>query len=126
MKKLLGVVAIFLVLPLFSCATKTHWAGEYSGVIYSADGGQINVMITLNPNDTYTLEYQNFDNSDEDFTRAGRFTWNSVRDTIIIDDEMGDTPTYYKLGDKALVHLLTQGSIISGEPVSDYLLYKQQ
>jgi len=125
-KNLLGAVAAFLVLNLFSCATKAHWAGVYSGHIPSASGMGIDVRITLNADETYKLEYRYIGKSDEVYTSAGKFTWNSERNIVIFDTEReGDPPKYYKLGEKALIHLDIEGNIITGELANDYILKKQ-
>jgi len=125
-KNLLGVLAGLLLLSVLSCATKAHWAGVYTGVTPSTDGEEINVKITLNANETYKME-RRIGKSNEIAAGAGKFTWNAIKDTIIIGGEgEGEPSTYYKLGEKALIHLVTEGNIISGEVASDYLLYKQK
>jgi len=125
-KNLLGVVIGLLLLSVLSCATKAHWAGVYTGVIPSVDGEGINVRVTLNANETYKIEYQDYTNSGNYPVFYGKFTWNTTKDTITINREGEEIPTYYKLGEKALIHLVTQGNIISGEIANDYLLYKQK
>ena len=125
-KNLLGAIAALLLLNLLSCATKAHWAGVYTGVIPSASGEGIDVKVTLNANETYKVEYRYIGRSDEIFTSAGKFTWNLEKDTIIMDSEReGDPPTYYKIGQKAIIHLDIEGNIITGELANDYILMKQ-
>jgi len=126
-KNLLGVVAIFLLLNFFSCATKSHWAGVYTGTILSADGEETNVKITLNKNQTYKIEYQDYTNSGDYPVFYGTINWNPEKDIVIIDIENeGELPSYYKIGDEALIHLVVEGSVMSGKLGSDYLLYKQK
>ena len=125
-KNLLGVVAALLLLNLFSCATKEHWAGVYTGVIPSAGGEGIDIKVTLNANETYKVESRYIGKSDEIFTDAGKFTWNSERNIIILPSEREDLPpTYYKLGEKALIHLDIEGNIITGQLAHNYILMKQ-
>jgi uncharacterized lipoprotein NlpE involved in copper resistance len=125
-KNLLGVVAALLVLNLFSCATQDHWAGVYTGIIPSASGEGINVRITLNADETYTVEYQYIGKSDEIFASTGKFTWNPEKDTIIMNSEReGEPPSYYKIGQKVLIHLDIEGNIITGQLANDYILMKQ-
>ena len=123
-KSLLGAAAALLVLNLFSCATRTHWAGVYTGLIPSASGEGINVKVTLNADETYKVEYRYVGRSDEVFTNAGKFNWNLEKDTIIIERE-GEPPSYYKLGEKALIHLDIEGNVITGQLAHSYILRKQ-
>ena len=125
-KNLLGAVAALLLLNVFSCATKAHWAGVYTGLIPSASGEGINVKVTLNANETYKVEYRYVGKSDEAFTSAGKFTWNPERNIVIMDnEEEGEPPSYYKLGEKALIHLDIEGNVITGALANDYILKKQ-
>jgi len=123
-KNLLGVVAALLLLNLLSCATKDHWAGVYTGVIPSAGGEGIDVKVTLNADETYKVESRYIGKSDEVFTNTGKFNWNHEKDTIIIERE-GEPPSYYKLGEKTLIHLDIEGNIITGALANDYILKKQ-
>jgi len=125
-KELLGVAAALLVLSALSCATREHWAGVYTGVIPSAGGEGIDVKVTLNANETYKVESRYIGKSDEVFTNAGKFTWNSEKNIVIIPSEREDLPpTYYKLGQKALIHLDIEGNVITGALANDYILKKQ-
>jgi len=125
-KNLLGAVAALLLLNLLSCATKNHWAGVYTGVIPSAGGEGIDIKVTLNANETYKVESRYIGKSDEVFTNTGKFTWNPERNIVIIPNEREDLPPiYYKLGEKALIHLDIEGNIITGQLANDYILKKQ-
>ena len=125
-KSLLGAVAALLLLNVLSCATKTHWAGVYTGVIPSASGEGIDVKVTLNANETYKVEYRYIGKSDEVFTNAGKFNWNPEKNIVIMPSEReDDPPSYYKLGEKALIHLDIEGNIITGELSNDYILKKK-
>jgi uncharacterized lipoprotein NlpE involved in copper resistance len=125
-KNLLGVAAAVLLLSVLSCATKNHWAGVYTGVIPSAGGEGIDVKVTLNANETYKVESRYIGKSDEVFTNAGKFDWNAEKNIVILPSEREDLPpTYYKLGEKALIHLDIEGNIITGQLAHDYILKKQ-
>jgi len=133
-KNLLGVVAAFLLLNLLSCAsTSSHnsrnsldWAGIYNGVIPSAGGEGIDVTITLNADETYTIEYQYVGKGDEIFTQSGSISWKPDGNTVILASEgEGGFPPYYKLGENTLTHLDLEGNIITGELANDYILKKQ-
>jgi len=125
-KNLVGVVAALLVLSALSCATKTHWAGVYTGVIPSAGGEGIDVKVTLNANETYKVEYRYIGKSDEVFTNTGKFDWNSERNIVVIPSEREDIPpSYYKLGEKAIIHLDIEGNVITGALANDYILKKK-
>jgi len=125
-KNLLGAAAALLLLSALSCATREHWAGVYTGVIPSAGGEGMDIKVTLHTNETYKVESRYIGKSDEVFTNAGRFTWNSERNIVIIPNERADLPpTYYKLGEKALIHLDIEGNVITGALANDYILKKQ-
>ena len=125
-KGFLGAAAALLVLSLFSCATREHWAGVYAGVIPSAGGEGIDIKVTINNNETFVVESRYIGKSDEIFTNSGKFTWNSERNIVIFDTEReGDPPKYYRLGDKALIHLDIEGNVITGALANDYILKKQ-
>jgi uncharacterized lipoprotein NlpE involved in copper resistance len=125
-KNLLGAAAALLLLNVLSCATKDHWAGVYTGVIPSAGGEGSDVKVTLSANETYKVEARYIGKSDEVFTNAGKFTWNSERNIVIIPNERADLPpSYYKLGEKALIHLDIEGNVITGALANDYILKKQ-
>jgi uncharacterized lipoprotein NlpE involved in copper resistance len=125
-KNLLAVAAALLLLGLLSCATKGHWAGVYTGVIPSAGGEGIDIKVTLYANETYKVESRYIGKSDEVFTSTGKFSWNTEKDTIIIDNEReGYPPTYYKLGEKAIIHLDIEGNVIAGQLAHNYILMKQ-
>ena len=133
-KNLFAVVATLLLMNVLSCGTTSQnvensldWAGIYTGVIPSADGEGINVSITLNTDETYTIEYQYIGQSDEIFTRTGTFNWNPEGDTIILDSEgESDFPPYYRLEENTLIHLDMEGNIITGELADNYVLKRQQ
>jgi uncharacterized lipoprotein NlpE involved in copper resistance len=133
-KNLFAAVAVFLFFNFLSCVTTSHnsrnssdWAGIYTGVIPSAGGMGINVRITLNTDETYKVEYQYIDKSDDIFTSTGKFTWKPDGNTIILDSEgEGGFPPYYKLGENTLTHLDLEGNIITGDLADHYILKKQQ
>ena len=133
-KSLFAVVATFLLLNFVSCEkTKQNseksldWAGIYTGVTPSASGMGINVRVTLDADETYTVEYQYVGKSDEIFTNTGTFTWNPEGDTVILDSAgEGSFPSYYKLGENALIQLDLEGNIITGELADLYILSKQE
>jgi len=133
-KSLFAVLATLLLLNFISCEKTRHnsknsldWAGIYTGVIPSAGGMGINVKVTLDTDETYTVEYQYIGESDEIFSSTGTFSWNSEGDTIILDSEGEDGfPPYYKLGENTLTHLDLEGNIITGDLADDYVLKKQE
>jgi uncharacterized lipoprotein NlpE involved in copper resistance len=135
MKKSFFVIVISLLLLNFiSCGTMSRnsgkasdWAGIYTGVIPAASAEGINVRITLNADETYTMEYRYIGKGDDVFTNTGTFNWNSERNTVILDTEReGDFPKYYKLGKNTLTQLDMEGNIITGELAKNYILKKQQ
>jgi uncharacterized lipoprotein NlpE involved in copper resistance len=134
MKKSFFFLFTFLLLLSFiSCGTtgrdsgkSSDWAGIYTGVTPAADAEGINVKVTLNADETYTVEYQYIGKSNDIFTNTGTFSWNPEKNTVILDTEKeGDFPKYYKLGKNTLTQLDMAGNIITGEFASNYILKKQ-
>ena len=133
-KNFFAVVFPLLLLNLLSCATTSHnsknsldWEGLYIGVIPSASGMGINVNLTVNIDETYTIEYQYVGKSDEVFSHAGTFTWNPAGDTIILDSvNIDGFPPYYRVGENTLTHLDLDGNVITGDLADMYILHKQQ
>jgi len=134
MKKFIFImIPALLILNLFSCGKtiETHnsrnsldWAGVYSGIIPCADCEGINVLITLNSDETYKMSYHYIDKGGDVFTDAGIFRWNANGDTITLDGKC--IPRFYKVVENILIQLDIEGKIISGDLANYYILKKQK
>ncbi|MCL1947015.1 MAG: copper resistance protein NlpE [Chitinivibrionia bacterium] len=133
-KNIFFALAIFLLFNFISCKTTNNkpeilpdYAGIYTGIIPSAGGDGINVKITLNADETYTIEYKYIGKSDSVFSDNGKFIRNTEKDIVIFEKESeNDFTKYYKLGENTLTHLDLDGNIISGEFADNYILKKEK
>ncbi|GMO28567.1 MAG: hypothetical protein Ta2F_03930 [Termitinemataceae bacterium] len=99
-----------------------NWDGVYKGVVPAADGPGINVEITLNTDQTYSISYQYIDRGEEVFTESGTFKWNDEGSAIVLD--VKDMPPHYKVGENILIQLDMAGEIITGALADNYVLKK--
>jgi uncharacterized lipoprotein NlpE involved in copper resistance len=125
-------MAVFIIFGLGSCRTNpvvdtdisktvdihnsrisVDWNGTYSGIIPSADGPGISVLIVLNLDETFELNYSYLKDPENLFTSQGSFKWNN--DGRIITLEVEDWPPYYWVGQNKLTQLDMEGNVIAGE-----------
>jgi len=104
--------------------TQHDWAGIYTGIIPGADSAGINIQVTLNNDETYKVNYQYIDKSDDVFTYTGTFKWDNKGGTITLDSK--DIPPHYKVGENMLIQLDMKGKVIGGALADNYVLRKKQ
>jgi len=97
------------------------WEGRYVGRIPAASGSGINVQITLNLDQTFTLVYEHVDRRGMS-TRMGKFEWDETGSIVILNSH--DYPPYYKVGEDHLLQLDMQGKVITGSLADQYVLRK--
>ena len=107
---------------IHSSKTSLNWAGVYSGTIPSASGSGINVLLTLNRDNTFSLSYSYIDKPENSFTNGGTFKWDKTGSIIIL--KVKKLPPYYMVGENKLTQLDMSGKIITGELAEDYVLKK--
>jgi uncharacterized lipoprotein NlpE involved in copper resistance len=127
------LMAVLIIPGLGSCSSNrtvdihnsrnsVDWDGAYSGIIPSADGSGINVLIILNRDETFVLRYSYVDLPDNLFTNEGSFKWDNAGSVIILEVE--DWPPYYRVGQNQLTQLDMEGKVITGGLAEDYVLKK--
>jgi len=99
------------------------WEGVYAGTIPSAGGSGINVRLKLNQDETFELNYQYVDKSDDVFTWTGVFQWDENGSDITLD--INDVPFHYKVGENKVFQLDMYGRLITGNLADDYVLRKE-
>ena len=118
------LMAVLAISGLGSCLSKTiDWVGVYTGTIPAADGEGINVRMKLNKDNTYELTYDYIGKPEYTFTFNGSFKWNDTKD--IINIEIADAPSYYKVAKDKLIQLDMEGKPITGSFADMYVLKKQ-
>ena len=125
-KAFILLLAVLAISVLGSCLSKNSldWAGVYTGTIPAADGEGINVRMKLKKDNTYELTYDYIDKPDSTFTFTGSFKWNDTKD--IINIEIADAPSYYKVAENNLIQLDMEGKPVTGRLADMYVLTKQR
>ena len=145
MKKIIYLTSIIILLSLVACKPRSEsasdidftkrdaahnsrgsvtWWGLYTGTIPCADCEGINVQITLNRDETYTLTYQYIGKSDTIYTFSGNFTWNDAGSIITLDNK--NLPPHYQVGETKLFQLDLNKNRITGELADMYILRMRQ
>lgn len=100
------------------------WNGTYSGILPGANS-EIETVITLGRNNTYTLSTRYIAKSDEVFTNEGSFKWSADGSTITLENlDKTKSPTMYKVGENRLIQLDLNGKPVTGDLASKYVLKK--
>jgi len=125
-KAFILLLAVLAISVLGSCLSKNglDWVGVYTGTIPAADGEGINVRMKLKKDNTYELTYDYIDKPDSTFTFTGSFKWNDTKD--IINIEIADAPSYYKVAENNLIQLDMEGKPVTGRLADMYVLTKQR
>jgi len=121
------IFTVFLPIFLTSCAgtnarESLSWAGCYSGTIPAANGQGINVKLTLNADNTYSLIYDYIDKINT-FKEEGTFYRYKASNFIVLLDSK--YPKYYKISDGHLLQLDMEGHIITGDHADQYVFEKK-
>lgn len=100
------------------------WHGTYYGEIPSASGSGIIVRITLNPDETYELQYQYIERPENLYTATGTFTWHSDGASITLEG-LENYPPYYWVSEDYMIQLDMEGRRITGDLADNYVLRKE-
>jgi len=130
------LLAAFAIFGLGSCLSNREpvdihnakisldWDGVYTGTIPSASGSGIDVLLKLNPDQSFELRYIYLDRAHNPFTRTGSFQWDDTGSIITLN--INDTPPYYKVAENKLFQLDMNGKPISGKLADMYVLKKER
>ncbi|MDR0560602.1 MAG: copper resistance protein NlpE [Prevotellaceae bacterium] len=99
------------------------WNGVYTGTVPCADCPGINVMITLNLDETYQISYQYIDRDKTPIVVSGKFKWDKSGGSVTLDCK--DYPSRYMVGENMLFQLDMEGKMITGEHADKYVLTKK-
>ena len=134
--KISGICLLLLILLMTACATTNSatnatphnsrdsldWDGVYFGVIPSASGSGIQVLIVLNRDYSFSLQYHYIDRDGSDLVVTGTFRWNEAGSIITLDTNI--VPPYYQVGENFLRQLDVRGRVITGNLAENYILQK--
>ena len=84
------------------------WAGVYRGEIAEGPWPDIDMEITLYPDQTYKINCQYIDKPDLRFSITGNFKWHIFGNGIILDTK--NFPDYYYVEENMLIQLMIKGS----------------
>lgn len=102
---------------------EAKWAGTYEGTLPCADCEGIETSIVLKADNTFekTDTYLKGEQKDT-FTESGTLTWDEAKSQVTLVNGSGSF--MYKVSDKSLTALDSQGKEVSGELASHYVLNK--
>ncbi|MDR0472713.1 MAG: copper resistance protein NlpE [Treponema sp.] len=98
------------------------WDGVYTGTIPSASGLDIDVLIMLNFDGTYSLRRSPVDRPENVVNSTGTFKWDKYEEMIIL--KIKDWPPYYKPVTNKLIQLDADGKYFTGDLAGRYVLKK--
>lgn len=96
--------------------------GTYAGVLPCASCSGIETLLTINPDNSYTLTELYQDENQKPFFAAGRFSWSPDKSTLTLDKNGGSRA--YRVGRETLTHLDNGGRVIEGTNAAFYVLKK--
>lgn len=101
------------------------WAGIYEGTMPCADCEGIEIVIELNEDLTYVVQYTYMGKPENEntFNNEGPFTWNDDGNSISLQAE--SEPTQYKVGENHITLLNADGEVSTGELADMYVLKKK-
>lgn len=99
------------------------YEGTYEGIIPSASGSGIKIVINLTgKNYTKDESYVGVKNSDTH--TSGTYTWNDAGNVITLQND--EKPNQYFVGENTLTMLNMDGQKVTGDIGKEYILHKQQ
>lgn len=98
------------------------WAGTYQGMLPCADCEGISTTVLLAADGSYQLNQVYIGKSAQEFNSSGKFNWNEVGNTILLEAEQ---PVQFFVAENQLFMLDQQGKRIEGELAARYSLQKQ-
>lgn len=100
------------------------WAGVYTGLLPCADCEGIKTTITLNQDETFTLEEEYLGES-LTVKDQGIFVWDNMGNSIILHGEKDKRTRAFKVGENQIIHLDSDENQITGNLAEAYILKKQ-
>ncbi|AIQ00062.1 copper resistance protein NlpE [Ornithobacterium rhinotracheale] len=104
--------------------TATNWKGVYTGTLPCADCEGIKTTLTLNNDNTFTLQSVYMGKNNQPFVENGKYIWDEANSEISINIE-GEAPVKYKLENNTLTQLNADGQKNTEELASMYVLTKE-
>jgi heat shock protein HslJ len=101
------------------------WSGVYTGTIPCADCVGIQMQITLNKDNTYTLRREYLGKQAPVEVSSGRLVWGNNGNTVsLTSEDKIDSSIQFKTGENTLTHLDQDGKVITGRWANSYVLVK--
>ncbi|MDC0610589.1 copper resistance protein NlpE [Vibrio sp.] len=102
-----------------------EWQGTYKGTLPCADCDGIETTLTLNSDETYTLEENYLGKKDGQIDSKGSFTWDKSGTIVTLQNDKGDTPVEYSVSENQITKLDNNGEPIKGDLAQLYNLNKE-
>lgn len=101
----------------------TNYCGVYKGTLPAASSPGINTILTLNPDKTFTLHSEYFEEKEGIFDEKGTYT---VDNNLLTTKSADGHLSYYKI-EKGRLKMLNQNKQeVSGDLAKYYILNKEQ
>jgi len=101
------------------------WQGTYTGKLPCTDCDGIATTLTLNSDETYTLEEIYLGKKDGQMNSKGTFTWDKTGTIVTLTNDKGDLPTEYSVSENSLTKLNNNGKPLKGDVAALYHLEKE-
>lgn len=103
--------------------TSLDWAGTYTGVMPCADCEGIETVLTLNQDDTYSMEMTYLGKNVDPFAEKGTFKWSDDGKKVTLINDEG-TGTQFLVGENIVTQLDGDGNLITGDMAEKFILKK--
>jgi copper homeostasis protein (lipoprotein) len=109
-----------------SSRNSLDWAGLYFGIVPCADCEGIKTIITLNKDQTYSLETKYLGKSGDAELMKGEFEWDKTGSKITLKNvDKNQRASMYRVGENTLTQLDLKGNTITGTLADKYILRKE-
>lgn len=98
--------------------------GSYKGVLPCADCEGIETLITLNPDESFSIKQTYLGKEDKPFEEIGSYEWMEDGNRLMFEDTESNI-TYYLVTDGKLTMLDSEGNPVEGPNAANYELNKQ-
>ncbi len=132
-------LAILFLLNIFSCNTKSKnnlidehsaknsldWLGSYWGIIPCDDCPGIELELSLNSDNSFTLFSEYLENEDSESLISGEFNWvNGGNSVELVGFPDKESSQIFKIEENQVKYLDKNGKEIKGELANNYILKK--
>jgi len=100
------------------------YLGTYKGILPCADCEGIEIIITLNQDETYNMKTKYLGKDEKTYDELGDYTWKEDGNTLILEG-IDTEPVQYSVSENKLTRLDMNGEKIKGAFEKNYELVKE-